>query len=187
MLAPDWNFIDELEGFTVRGYVPKDVRGEPLGQSGATIGGGVDLGHWTVTALRRRKVPESIIEKVAPYCGLRGWDAVHALVIPLVLTEDEARRLTRTIQGDITDALIARYDRASKVPMRFIAQQAQTVLLSVAYQYGPDLARRCPKFWRAMTSQDWQAAVKELEDFGDAYPTRRRKEAKYLKDLIWQR
>lgn len=187
MISPDWNFIESLEGFETRGYVPKDVAGKPLGQSGVSIGAGVDLGHWPVTALRRRKVPEPIIEKVAPYCGLRGWDAVHALVIPLVLTEDEARRLTRTIQGDIVDAVKARYDRASKIALSFIPQQAQTVLISVAFQYGANLAKRTPKFWRAMTTQDWQAAVRELENFGDAYPSRRRREAKYLKDLIWQR
>jgi hypothetical protein len=187
VISPDWSFIDQLEGFETMGYVPRDAAGEPLGKSGVSVGGGVDLGQWSAIALTRRGVPGAIVDKVAPYCGLRRWDAVHALKVPLVLTEEEARRLTRVIQGDITDTLVANYDQASALEFRFLPQEAQTVLLSVAYQFGPDLATRTPKFWKAMTAGDWQAAVRELEDFGDDYPTRRRKEARYLKDLIWQR
>lgn len=38
MIAPDWTFIDQLEGFETLGYVPRDAAGEPLGKSGVTIG-----------------------------------------------------------------------------------------------------------------------------------------------------
>lgn len=56
----------------------------------------------------------------------------------------------------------------------------QTVILSVAYQYGANLASRAPKFWKAVTSQNWAEVVKVLRDFGDAYKTRRNREADYL-------
>ena len=56
----------------------------------------------------------------------------------------------------------------------------QTVLASVAFQYG-DLPKKTPKFWKYATSDDWDSVKRELNDFKDDYPTRRRKEAKLLK------
>jgi hypothetical protein len=42
------------------------------------------------------------------------------------------------------------------------------------------LAKRCPKFWQAATNADSTAMANELNNFGDSYPTRRRREADYL-------
>lgn len=35
-------------------------------------------------------------------------------------------------------------------------------------------------FWEAATAQDWKACAQLLNNFGDAYPTRRKKEAALL-------
>ena len=56
----------------------------------------------------------------------------------------------------------------------------QTVIASVAFQYGY-LAKRCPNFWRYAITQNTQAMIRELVDFGDRYTTRRWREASYLK------
>ena len=40
----DWNFIGEREGWSKKGYVPKDRKGKVLDKSGVTVGSGVDLG-----------------------------------------------------------------------------------------------------------------------------------------------
>jgi hypothetical protein len=53
----------------------------------------------------------------------------------------------------------------------------QTVITSVSFQYGLELARSAPKFWAAVVSQDWKLAVKILRNFQDQYPTRRNMEA----------
>ena len=50
----------------------------------------------------------------------------------------------------------------------------------LAYQYGPNLSARTPVYWNEVTHGKWAAAVQNLNDFGDAYPTRRTLEA----DLI---
>jgi hypothetical protein len=64
-----------------------------------------------------------------------------------------------------------------------IPHQAQTVITSVSFQYGVGLNIRAPKFWKAVTSQNWVEATKLLKAFGDAYPTRRRKEAALLEKI----
>jgi GH24 family phage-related lysozyme (muramidase) len=53
----------------------------------------------------------------------------------------------------------------------------------VSFQYGVGLNSRAPKFWKAVTTQDWKEATKILKAFGDAYPTRRKKEAALLEKI----
>ncbi|WP_117035089.1 pesticin C-terminus-like muramidase [Klebsiella pneumoniae] len=48
---------------------------------------------------------------------------------------------------------------------------------AVAYQYGTNLASATPNFWSQVTNGQWQEAINNLNNFGDAYPTRRRSEA----------
>ena len=180
----DWSFIETLEGFETIGYVPKDGGGKVLGKSGCTVGGGVDLGQWSEAQLRQRRVPDAIIEQVRPYLGVRGQDAVEILRHkPLNMSREDASTLTECIRSDILDDLVRRYDAASDVPFRYLDQQAQTVIASVAFQLGANLAKSAPRFWAQVTSRNWCAAYDNLLNFGCKYPTRRRKEARLLKDL----
>lgn len=184
MIQVDWHFIEQLEGFTTIGYVPTDGSGKVLGKSGVTIAAGVDLGQWSEADLRRHRVPDGILDQVRPYFGVRGHDAVELLAHkPLSMSYEDARMLTGCIRGDILDDLVRRYDAASDRPFKFLSQQAQTVIASVAFQYN-DLARKTPNFWAQVTRRDWKAAHANLLNFGDAYRTRRWKEAALLKDIV---
>ena len=178
----DWTFIGQLEGFRTRGYVPD----QGSSQSGVTIGMGVDLGHWTADQLRRRRVPDAVIRKVSPYLGLRGDDAIE-VAGELMLHELDAEILSSCIQGDIVDALKSRYGRAQKagtLKWDYLPSAPATVVTSVAFQYGPALSVRTPKFWRAVVHNDWTAMLAELRNFGDRYKTRRNREADHLERVI---
>jgi hypothetical protein len=185
LIAIDWTFIETLEGFETIGYVPVDGGGKVLGKSGVTVGSGVDIGQWSEAQLRQHRVPDRILEQVRVYLGVRGNDAVDLLAHrPLNMSYEDARMLTDCIRGDILDDIVRRYDAASDRPFKYLAQQAQTVIVSVAFQYGADLAKATPNFWRQVVARDWKAAHANLMNFGDAYRTRRRTEAAYLKDLL---
>jgi len=183
-MAIDWDFIESLEGFATVGYVPVDSDGEPLGKSGVTISAGVDLRHWDEEKLRRRAVPEDIIEKVRPYLRMSGRDALF-IANQLELTENEARMLGVCVRSAIVSSLTGHFNRRSR-HFRFkdLPQPVQTVIASVAFQYGPALHSRTPNFFRQITAGDWGDAYKNLINFGDAYPTRRRKEGAYLKTAL---
>jgi len=43
---------------------------------------------------------------------------------------------------------------------------------------------RCPRFWSASVRQNWRDVIGELENFGDAYGPRRRREAEYLRAVL---
>jgi GH24 family phage-related lysozyme (muramidase) len=180
-----WDFVEELEGWRLRGYVPPDDGG-PV-EAGVTIGPGVDLGWWSVDQLRRRGVPADLVDKLSPYCGVRG-DQARLIAGGLVLSGLEVDQLARPIRRAIVEAVAARFDRAAGAAgfMAFAAlpTELQTVVASVAFQYGPALSAKCPKFWRLVTTGAVKGAVAELRDFGDAFRTRRRREADYLAAIL---
>lgn len=192
-----WGFIEALEGWSVRGYVPTDAAGRVLGRSGVTVGAGVDLGQWSADQLRRRGVPAALVERLAPWLGVRGA-AAKRIAGDLVLTEAELVQLTAPIRSSIVAALAGRYDQAAR-RARFLAWgvdplramtwsdlpvELRTVVASVGFQYGPALYQAAPNFWRQATTGDLVGLVANLRDFGDRYPTRRNREADFLAPLL---
>lgn len=177
----DWTFISKHEGHRLLyGYVPSS------GKSGVTIATGVDIGQRSVQDLERWHVPPDLLARLSCYCGLTGAAAVAALQHnPLTVAEHEAEAIDRAAAGPIFETLRAQYDRAT-AHARFddLPAGIQTALASVAYQYGANLARRTPKFWAMATRADWDACIRELENFGDRYPTRRRAEAALIRNSL---
>jgi len=174
----DWPFIDTLEGDELTGYVP-DPNGS---KSGVTIACGVDLSAETLTSIAG--LPSELQQQLTPYLGLTGQDAVAALQAqPLTITQADADTLNAYVDAAAITRLTSQYDGASTVTFDALPDQAQTVIASVAFQYG-NLGVRCPKFWGRAIVQDWPGCVAELRNFGDAYPSRRNKEADYLAAII---
>lgn len=177
----DWKFISQHEGYCLlHGYVP------PSGKSGVTISTGVDIGQRSVKDLERWRLPPDLLARLSCYCGLTGAAAIAELKrIPLTVAKDEAEVIDRAAAGPIFETLRTRYDRIAD-HSRFDELPAgiQTALASVAYQYGANLARRTPRFWAAATRADWDACIRELENFGDKYPTRRRAEAALIRNSL---
>lgn len=179
----DWKFIADLEGgLQLNGYVPA----ASTSNSGVTIATGVDLGARTLKEIGKWPVTDDLKIKLAPYVGRKGQDALNLLrELPLEVTEDEATQIETAVCGPIFDQLREAYDKkVGPDAFHHLPDEAQTVLASLAYQYGPNLAKRAPKFWGLACKADWPACVNELVNFGDRYPTRRRKEAKLLRQAL---
>ena len=176
----DFDFISEREGGChTEGYIPQ------AGQSGVTIGTGIDLGQWDATGLQNMGVNQELIDLFEPYFGLTRDEAEEYLNNnPLTITEEQAAELDEIFMQNYFQPLIDGYNAASEVNFEDIETEAQTVIASVAYQYGTDLASATPNFWQQVTTQDWQAGVDNLRDFGDDYQTRRDIEADLLDDLL---
>lgn len=184
----DWKFIaEQLERETLAGYVPTK-NGEPIGRSGVTIAGGADIGQMSAEQVAALPVSQALRDKLEPYAGLIGRAAMDLLAsAPLVITDAERAELDSTIQAAALRRLRNDYN-AVVLPIGLpgfdeIPDAAQTVMASVNHQYGSAKAR-CPKFWRCCATQDWPSVIAELRNFGDAFPTRRRKEADYLEQAL---
>lgn len=183
----DWKLIESCEGgvFLV-GYVPTED-GEPLGHSGVTVADGVDLGQQSAAYLAAIGVSAPLVEILRPYLGARGTAAQEMLEKrPLLLTASQAYALSAVMHVAHEQQLQRAYDKAIPAgapTFEEIPSEVATVICSVSYQYG-DLARECPNFWHCSITADWAGLLHELENFGDKYPTRRYKEAEYLRGLM---
>ena len=130
---------------------------------------------------------DSLLEtKLKLYLGAKGVSAQALLKkLPLVITLAQSQTIDKAVKSAHVTQLKLKYDTAAGNKKKFInlPSQAQTVITSVSFQYGVGLNIRAPKFWKAVTSQDWSETIKILKSFGDAYPTRRKKEAALMEKI----
>jgi hypothetical protein len=185
--AIDWTFIGKLEGAGIaRGYVPNPS----TSNSGVTVATGFDIGQHSTADLEAMGLPDELVAKLEPYAGLRGRAAADFLASqPLLLEADEVAAIDASVQATFSDRLASGYNAAvsgdpDRADFEDLPAAAQTVIASVAYQYGLNLKHRTPRFWSTVVAQDWQAAVAELRNFGDTYGSRRRQEAALLASII---
>lgn len=180
-----WNFLEAVEGFETKGYVPKEENEDRNAvMSGVTIASGFDLGQHDVNYLLKIELSPRLIEKLMPYMGLQGKEAKEMLEdVPLVLTEEEAREINKKVKHEKALKLVRRFNADSKLDFCNLDEKVQTVIMSVAFQYG-NLRTRTPRFWKRVINGRWIDAKYELQNFGDSFPTRRNKEAKLLLEFI---
>lgn len=178
----DWDFIAAREGAMLNGYVPRDATGNPDANSGVTIAVGFDLGGRTVASLQALGFDLTLIALLTPYLGLRGAAAQSSLrAAPLTITTAQRDEIDAEAFNSYYSAVAANYNAASGgISFQSLAQGAQTAIVSVAYQYGTNLAQATPNFWKQVTGCEWEAAYNNLMNFGDAFPSRRRLEAAQL-------
>ena len=167
----DWDFILNKEGFKTTGYVPDAENSN----SGVTIASGFDLGQKDESDLQG--LSPDLIELLRPYLGIKGADA-QSLASNLTVSEEQAKAINEFAKSKELVGLKEKWLKKTGKSFDDLPMNEATVIASVAFQYG-DLESRTPNFWNQITSGDWEGAVKNLNDFGDRYGTRRRSEAEY--------
>lgn len=173
----DYAFIKEQEGFILTANVP-DPKGS---DSGVTIGSGFDLGHHSLYDLKKMELSQALITKLTPYLGKTKKDATTLLAkSPLTILPKEGTEIYKKVKKDETAKLVRRYNKASKVKFECLSPKKQTIIASVIYQYG----KKAPTFWGHVTTQNWKKAQSTLRNFGDKYPSRRKREADYWESEI---
>ena len=179
----DWEFIAAREGGQrLTGYVVR-IRNN---RSGVTVATGVDLGQRSPADIDRLLIPEELKSTLKRYATKKGKEArAYLKSHPLILTKPEADAIDTVARESIAGSVRRYYDnavtgRGELLIFEELPPEAQTVITSVAFQYGPNLKRSTPRFWESVTSQDWEKAVEELKSFGDRYGSRRAMEARLL-------
>ncbi len=176
----DMDFIEDREGFKIIGYVP-DAEGS---KSGVTIASGFDLGARKLSDLNG--LPEEIINKLEPYLGLEGNEAISKAK-QLKITREEGRIINKFAKKESLQKLEKKWNKDSKIKFNELNIEQATVLASVAFQYGSSFKRKDGtqmNFYKLALDNDWQGVYDELVDFGDRYPTRRKEEAKLLFEYL---
>ncbi len=194
------NFLDKWETRQLRGYIPCRKRnftghnkaadcGEVIGQSGVTVGTGLDLGQQGEADLRRMRLDDAIINRFRAYLGKKRQDAVAALAAaPLTLSEAECDAVDDAVHGDYIGRAADLYDRHTEgLPFVELPQEAQAVIVSLYYQLGSPFSSRghagYPVLYRHLCRGDWQAAAHELQTGFRNYANRRADEGRLLGEV----
>ena len=176
----DWGFIAEREGNETSVYVPTEDN-KVLGTSGPTVGMGIDLGAWTSDKLREVGVSEDLVVKLSPYSGKKKEAALSFVKAnPLALSKEETDELNSKVKSSILDGIKTQFNKESKTKFEDLSSGKQTAVASVFFQYGMNKEKSTwPKnYWRQVTTGDWKGAKANLNNFQDAYDSRRKAEAK---------
>ncbi len=176
----DFTFISRLEGSTLKGYVP-----DPDGsQSGVTIASGFDIGQRSAEEIKEAFSLE-LADKLLPYVGKIRQEAADLLEdTPLEVTAEEETQIANYCNASAETKLKFEWSNSSSlVEFETLEDACQTVVASVAFQYG-NLRTKTPNFWNQIISGDWHDALANLRHFGDKYPTRRNKEADLLEQWL---
>lgn len=178
-MSVDFEFIEKLEGCSLVGYVPDYEHSD----SGVTIASGFDIGQRSRRFIKKNFSSELAV-KLVPYCGVYGLSAkLMTNFLPLSITQNEAQEINLFVQSVALKKLKKNWNKAASVKFDSLSQEQQTVVASVAFQYGT-LRTETPNFWRQVTTGDWFGALNNLRDFGDRYNTRRNKEADLLERYL---
>ena len=200
----DIDFIRKREDASYNGtlnpiaVVPHNkITGIVVGHSGATIGEGIDLGQMSLAQLQGfGNLSASFIHSLTPYLGKNPGVNPHATgqaaltylnAHPLVISQGDLSQL-ETLQHDVEQITIKKvvqnYNAVAYTNFWSLPGGAQTAIIDLAFQYGTNLAAKTPQFWKQVTTGQWQAAVDNLNDFGDDFRTRRKKEADKISNDI---
>ena len=155
-----------------------------IGQSGVTIGAGLDLGQQRDSDLKRMGVPPHLLPVLRPYLGKRKEAAISQLMArPLMLSVAECEELNAAVHGDYIRRVAGLYDVATHhLPFADLPWQAQAVITSLYYQLGSP--SKYPVTWGHLCHGDWGAAAHELRTGFRDYAYRRQDEAATLEQLL---
>lgn len=176
--------VSEFEGGQqLKAYPP------PLKGSGVTVGTGIDLGARSVKELQDLGLDESLVKKLTPYVGKKDEAAAAALKAkPLTLKKEEADVLDQVISGKIGAEVNKKFIAATGgVDIATLPEEAQTVIASLAHNFGPNLDVKLPSLWQAIVDNDWAALQDKLINTKWKQPqlqARREQEAALLNTLI---
>lgn len=183
----DMSFLRGVEGRELRAYVPKKA-GQVIGKSGVTVATGVDLGQRTREQIRSWNIPESLKLKILPYAEKRREEAVKILAEkPLKITNEEADYLDFAVIHEDIRKMATKFESDSGHRFQSMPWQVQTVLASLAINFGPALHVAIPNTWKFAISRDWVGLADRLENFPSKNPElikRRKKEAALVRQAF---
>jgi uncharacterized protein YegL len=182
----DNDFLICEEYYFTCGYLPLEAKDRVSQTSGVTVGIGVDLGGKTDAILRNYGISNSTIEKLSPYFGLKGDDALNKLITnPLILQNDEALELSDKVKLYFYNDLASQYDSDTKcetceTTFQNLNPGIRTALFSVFYNTGKI---KYPDLWKSILKNDWLEVAKNIEGF-KANKKRRQLEGLLIRSAI---
>lgn len=176
------DFISKEEGGqALKGYYPK-VKG-----SGVTVASGVDIGSRSPDDIDALGISNDLKTKLKPYAGKK--DALATKILeraPLRLSKAEATELDDAVKEDIYGTIATKLKEVG-VDLSKLPAEAQTVVKSLAWNFGKNFDDTLPSIWKAITEKDWATVQAKLINTKWKQPElkdRRLREAALLDPLV---
>eukprot|EP01084_Bolivina_argentea_P111503 198914_1 len=186
----DYNFIICQESFSLCGYVPlhgskSDKCGEVMGDSGVTLGAGIDLGKQNLETFQSLGANAETLAILQDYIEKTQSNAAVAICRkPFTLEHSVVYDLSIALMDQYTSEVETKYEQEREegtVPFTQLPKGVRTVLTSIHWKWGS-----YPTFWSHVISNNWQQAVQELRAwYSDGSSDRRlRSEANIIESSL---
>ena len=132
-----------------------------------TVGSGFDLGQrGHPDELRAMGLPESLVQKFAPYLGKQKMDAVNFLKNhPLTLSEEEMDRVNRCVYVDMGKKAVRHWNAETDKQRKTwpnapyfheLDTNQQTIVFSRYYHEGQRWIKYHPEIHQSIMQNDWE-------------------------------
>jgi hypothetical protein len=183
-----YDFTLKNEGSHPFGYVPvrkrrisesfRGTEGEVIGNSGVTIGIGLDLGQRE--HLADLKLPKEIETKLSQYLGLKKEKAQEKLKSnPLEITKEEEVKLNQCVMASYISYAKNCFNRFTGKDFFSLDEKKQTLVFDLVYQHGNIFTPKHPlhkQFAEIIASMkdsaDWKEAKTKLANLDNGYKNR---------------
>lgn len=200
----DNEFIDEGEGFSLEGFVPKSSETLINEKIGVFISIGLDLGSKDFKFLQglfdaNDPKKDAIIQKLSPFLGLKGEQAIKKLdEIKLVLLPEEELILANALKLRIFSQIGIFYDKfknSNSINFAKLSLLVKSVLMSFFLQHGSigkrdfkentKLAELKFLMIESILRNDWKKFTIDLKRFGliSQFRANRKKEVDLIESL----
>jgi GH24 family phage-related lysozyme (muramidase) len=176
------DFLLVEEGYTQYGYLPLDKKGNPIGKSGLTIGAGVDVGQMNRHEFNEMPMSATARHQLTPFVGVQGVDAKRLLDsrVRVTITVADAEAISNYVFNTCVERVATKWKNFRNLP-----EQAQTVLVSLAYNLG---LGGSPSTSRKIAEQQFSEAAAELRNPDEwanrELDGRRNREATLLEEIL---
>jgi hypothetical protein len=163
-------------------YVPMNKAGKVIGQSGATVANGLDLGQRkNLNDLKANGLSAETAAKLSPYLGLKTDAAKSYLAAhPLTLTSAQNAEVTSAVSKTYDARVASSFNKVGTAKFDSLPANVQTSLASVAHQYGSLQAPAVRPVAAAVERGDYAGAAKALQNM-KGYTNRRNAEAALMR------
>ena len=158
-MAINLDFLREVEGYRRIPYIPTGNDGKPIGQSGVTVGTGIDVGQMSMAEFDKLPLDAATKQALKPYVGKKGAEAQAALRLapPTPLRDEVLRGLDSHMINESVDELRSQFPQFDS-----LTDEAQTVALSLRHNFGPSSLKF--NTMNNLMDGNWQEAFTELTD-----------------------
>lgn len=168
----DFGALSRFEGGQkLQGYIPM-TKGGVLGQSGATIATGFDVGQYGRNEIKAFGFPDALEEKILPFAGLRKGEALAVMddIKAIGITSEEANIIDYAVKAKHLGAAIRSWDgaKADSAPaFTDLTKAQQTVIFSRTFHQGVGMpnAPVSQAFYSAAQAGQWQSAEAALRNY----------------------